>query len=90
MTYLVGGGLLGLLIGAGLDASTSGMWACVIVGALVVNLGSCVIWPYRRCWRCDGRRRREDGEGNYGDRSCLVCGGQPYLRLGARLMGRGE
>jgi hypothetical protein len=63
-----------------------------VVGLVLLALyfGSCAIWPYRRCPRCAGRTTKGDGRGNFRNRrACWVCGGAPYRRLGARLLGRG-
>ncbi len=60
-------------------------------GLLVFYLGWCALYPYSSCWRCKGRTRVGDGRGNYRNRrACRVCGGAPYRRLGARLIGRGR
>jgi len=63
---------------------------CFGLIALAVYIGHCAIWPYRRCPWCKGKTRTIDGHGNYRlRRPCPVCDGQPFRRLGARLIGRG-
>lgn len=64
------------------------------VAGLVVIAGYltwCWAYPYRQCPRCAGKTTAGDGRGNYRKRwHCWVCGGLPYRRLGARLIGRGR
>lgn len=62
----------------------------VAVVVLGVYLGHCAIWPFRRCWMCRGRTEVRRGANYRHRRPCLVCGGAPYRRLGARLLGRGR
>lgn len=58
--------------------------------ALVLYLGSCWIWPYAKCWWCGGVRKRGDGLGHFRRRGkCRVCDSAMYVRIGARLLGRG-
>lgn len=65
------------------------MLLAAIVGGLY--LGSCWLFPYRGCPWCSGRTKTTDGRGNFRHRRpCWVCGGQPYRRFGARLLGRGR
>lgn len=60
------------------------------LGALVIYMVSCAIWPYAACWWCGGQRNRGDGLGHFRRRGrCRVCGGGPYRRVGARLLGVG-
>lgn len=64
----------------------------LLLGLIVlgVYLLSCLFFPYTACPWCRGRTKRGDGRGNYRmRRACRVCGGAPYRRLGARLIGRG-
>lgn len=65
-------------------------WIEVALVLLGVYLGWCFVFPYTACPWCGGRTKRHDGRGNYRlRRACRVCGGSPYRRLGARLIGRG-
>jgi hypothetical protein len=86
--YAVLGGVLGVLAGPLLGVAADGLWVTGLIGAVGVYLLSCLLFPFTLCWRCKGRRRRDDGQGNWRDRDCAVCGGDPYPRFGARLMGR--
>ncbi len=87
---------LGMLVGVMLGARNG--WpveTTVVVGFVAgaaLYLGSCSVWPYRRCWLCKGKSTRRRGVGGSYRRAsaCLVCGGQDYQRLGARLLGRGD
>lgn len=61
------------------------------LGALVLYLASCAVYPYAACPWCRGRStKRGDGSGHYRRAAeCWVCEGKDFRRLGARLMGRG-
>lgn len=90
MRYAVLGAVLGLLVGPAVGVSADAMWVTAGLGAAVVYVGSCVVFPYRRCPWCKDGKRRSDGDGNWRERNCPVCGDRPYVRFGARLMGRGR
>jgi hypothetical protein len=87
--------VVGLLVGVwlGMDSGFDPNGAAIVggVAALATYFASCVVWPYRRCWRCGGDDRHFDGHGNYRHkRTCFWCkGAKDNRRIGARLMGRG-
>lgn len=90
--------MLEMLIGAVVAVALS-MWANtpdtllpgIPAASLVLYMLSCWVFPYRRCWRCGGDDRHDDGRGNYRHkRPCWWCGGaKDNRRIGARLIGRG-
>jgi hypothetical protein len=66
------------------------VWVLALGGLIALYLGSCFVFPYARCPWCRGRTTVGDGKGHYRNRrACRWCGGAPWRRLGARLMGRG-
>lgn len=82
-----------MLFGDKLGITAEQFWPAVGIAWLVTYLTSCALMPYRRCpWPWCTRRRpvQGDGRGNYrrkGD--CLVCGGDDWRRIGARIIGAG-
>jgi len=89
MTHLALGAFLGLMIGTALHLPPDYMWCAAVGGGITYYLGSCWRFPFTKCWWCGGDLKRGDGSGNYRRKGCLVCGGAPYVRLGARFLGRG-
>lgn len=87
--------LLGLLAGIVLASrwGMTGVEALVVAAAVAIGLYllSCACWPFRRCWVCQSDDRRDDGRGNYRRARCWWCGSvKDHLRVGARILGRGE
>ena len=60
-----------------------------LLGGLGVYLLSCAVYPFRPCPWCRDNRKRSDDRGNYRIKGCWLCGGERYVRLGARFLGRG-
>lgn len=61
----------------------------LVLGILVVYMGSCILKPYRACKAC--KRSKESHsklfKGAFG--ACRSCNGRGHhLRFGARIMGR--
>lgn len=51
----------------------------------------CAAYPLAPCPWCGGRKTRGDGKGHYRlRRTCRVCHGEPWRRVGARLIGAGR
>jgi hypothetical protein len=82
--------VVGLIVGPMVGVPSSSLWVSAVIGAMAVYVGSCLVFPYRRCPWCKDGRRRSDGDGNWRERNCPVCQDEPYVRFGARLMGRGR
>lgn len=94
MLELAAAFLVAVLVGgrAGWDishiaAATAAMWP-------LLYLASCARWPHRECpWPWCPKRSPTAGNrgGSYRRRrACRVCGSRDYVRLGARLIGRGR
>jgi len=83
--WAVLGAVLGLLAGPALGVPSDSLWVSAVLGAAVIYVGSCVVFPHRRCPWCRDGKRRSDGDGNWRERNCPVCGDRPYVRFGARL-----
>lgn len=91
MAELILGALIGVMLGARFGWDASAVAVVAVVCAVGLYLGSCAIWPHRKCWRCAGVRWRGDGRGNLRARRCRVCRGEGTLRrAGSRLVGSGS
>lgn len=62
-------------------------WLVVGLVASLVYLVSCAIFPYKPCPTCSDNKLRWSGKGHYRLRRCWRCHGQPYPRVGTRLIG---
>ena len=92
MPEILLGLLVGVLLGARYGLDPQGVLVTGGVVALLLYMGSCYVFPYRRCWLCGGETRRHDERGNYRYRwfACFWCRSErDNKRLGARVMGRG-
>ena len=90
MKWAALGAVLGLLVGPSVGVPSNSLWVSAVLGAAVVYIGSCLMFPYRQCPWCKDGKRRSDGDGNWRERNCPLCDDRPYVRFGARLMGRGR
>lgn len=90
MRYAALGLVVGVLAGSVMGVPPDSLWVSGGLGAVAVYGVSCLFWPYRVCPWCRDGKRRSDGDGNWRDRNCPVCGDRPYVRFGARLLGRGR
>lgn len=89
MYELVVGAVLGALLGAGLGFDVRAVLLLALGCGVALYLGSCRLRPYSPCRWWWHKAKVEDKRGNYRLRTCWLCGGQPYRRFGARLIGAG-
>jgi hypothetical protein len=85
---LVLGGVLGLLLAAGLAIDAGAAWVLTAVCAGLGYLGWCGLFPIVKCWRCGGNPWITDGHGGMRERPCWRCKRKRLIRRpGARLIG---
>lgn len=61
------------------------MLAVLALGALVIYLGACAVWPFTACRRCDGSGKRRSPSGRAW-RECRRCTGSGRrVRVGRRI-----
>lgn len=90
MPELLFGLLVGVVVGSQWDWSPTGILALGGAIAVALYLGSCWLFPYRRCPLCGSDERVHDNDGNYRRRwfACWWCRGAKHnRRIGSRLMG---
>lgn len=93
MSEILAGVLIGWIIGARQGWTPDVSLGVGVLLGVGLYLASCWRRPFHEpCPWCEGRstKRAKDSRGNFRRAAdCWVCGGRDYVRLGARLLGRG-